>query len=310
MSSCKEWICTNKGGWRRGRPLVSVSVIMNHPTICHRYPLHLVPGWRKVCIASFFSCFYENRPTNYKYKTKQYSSPLLWNDQRSTSTRTNTLKHTLTSLSMLVEKKENQPNKQNKLHVFIYIYIFIKSLLSVHGSQWPALRIVSVVGFSLSVASVLMKQRSSWSKVRRRARRRAAAGPSFRCSSEHLAPSQQGHLRGDGQERSQGWISSPWLCGKHAQLNGSLAAAIKRGGNKVVTCWEPVGGVVNPTGAWRHGLPSVYAPAAVFLFGFLVVVLWRGLAARHVNLEAKAVLAVVVDWLCCCGQHKKFARKL
>lgn len=37
----------------------------------------------------------------------------------------------------------------------------------------------------------------------------------------------------------------------------------------------------------------------MFLFGFLVVVLGRGLTAGHVNPEAKAVLAVVVYWFCC-----------
>lgn len=87
---------------------------------------------------------------------------------------------------------------------------------------------------------------------------------------------------------------------KHTQLSGSLAAAVKGEEVKLLTCWEPVGGIVNPSaGAWRHGLSSVHAPSAVLLFGFLVVVLGRGLAAGHVNPEAEAVLAVVVDWLCC-----------
>lgn len=104
--------------------LLSVSVwLWTIPVFVIVLPLHFDPRWRKMCIASFISRFYENCPTHYKYKTKQYSSPLLWNDQRSTSTRTNTLKHTLASLSMLVEKKSTKQTKQAAcIHIHIYIY--------------------------------------------------------------------------------------------------------------------------------------------------------------------------------------------
>lgn len=67
--------------------------------------------------------------------------------------------------------------------------------LSVHGpndQHW--ISIVSVMAVSLSVASKLIKQ-GSWQG---RVERRPAVLLNFRYSSEHLAPSQQGHL---GRER-------------------------------------------------------------------------------------------------------------
>lgn len=228
MSSVREWICTQEGGWRRRRPLVSVSVIMNHPTICHRLPLHLVHRWRNVCTASFISFLNEICPTHYKYKTIFQSSSLEWS-----TFHIHTHKHTKTHTDITVHagRKQKKSTKQTKQAAcsHIHIYIYKISVWVSMAPQWPALRNVSVAGVCLSVASALMKQRSGWSRARRRARRRAVAVPSFRCSSEHLAPSQQDHLRGDGQERSQGRISSPWRSAANTPSWAALSLRLWKG---------------------------------------------------------------------------------
>lgn len=66
---------------------------------------------------------------------------------------------------------------------------------------------------------------------------------------------------------------------------------------------------MNPTGAGRHGFSSVHALSAMFLLGFLVVVHGGRLAAGYVHPEAKTVLAVVVYWLRCCGEHKQICKE-
>lgn len=109
MRSCKMQICTNRMKMLTHRIMKTMlsSSHFQFDSNPSKYFDHLARGyvhcnWKKCARLMFKN---ENFHPYYKVvfkKKRRSSSPLLWNDQRSTFTQNKTHKHTLTALSMLV----------------------------------------------------------------------------------------------------------------------------------------------------------------------------------------------------------------
>ncbi len=125
-----------------------------------------------------------------------------------------------------------------------------------------------------------------------------------RHSSGRLAPSHQGHLRKEKGRESQYWISS-FQHGKHTQLSFSqtwdccdyLASGIFL--RRLLTCWEPVSGVVNSSSSSKQPFSSVHAFSCIICLGFVEMGLLRAFMPDNINSQPQTLLAVVMHWLGC-----------
>lgn len=74
---------------------------------------------------------------------------------------------------------------------------------------------------------------------------------------------------------------------------------------RIITCWEPVWGVVNSSSSRKHPFSSIHALSCVMCLGFIYLVLSRAFVSDNIHFQPQAVLPVVMHWLGCWKIRKK-----